>query len=154
MSWILFLSAVGIALVCLELFVPGMVVGILGAFFLLGAVGVTYAKYGAMSGNMALGGLLIASAVLLMLWLTIFPKTGFGRHVITHHTLREGKSADSLDGLQGKEGRAITPLRPAGTALIDGRRVDVLAESGMIDQDQGIHVARVEGNRVFVRKTV
>lgn len=152
MSWILFLSIVGILLVCLEVFMPGAIMGIIGALCLIAAVIVTYVLYGVTSGNLALLGLLIGSTVALILWITLFPRTRLGHVLVTQGDLADSKTSDSLSSLLGKEGQAITPLRPAGTARIEGRRVDVVAESGLIERDSKIKVVRVEGNRVMVRK--
>ena len=52
--------------------------------------------------------------------------------------------------LYGRSGTAITYLRPAGIAAIEGRRVDVLTEGEFIAQGTPIRVVRVEGARVFV----
>ncbi len=152
MSWIILLSVVGILLICLEMFLPGMVIGTAGALCLIGAVVTTYALYGAHDGNVALSTLLIASAVALALWIVVFPKTRSGRSMITSRNLADSKSSESLDALLGKEGQASTPLRPAGAAQFEGRRVDVVAESGLIDQGSSVKAVRVEGNRVMVRK--
>jgi len=43
-------------------------------------------------------------------------------------------------------------LRPSGMAVIDGKRLDVVAESGMIAAGSAIKVIAVEGTRVIVRK--
>jgi len=48
-------------------------------------------------------------------------------------------------------GVALTQLRPSGTAKIGGQRVDVVAESGLIERDTEIKVVAVEGMRVVVR---
>lgn len=53
-------------------------------------------------------------------------------------------------GLRGRMGTAVSYLRPAGIASIDGRRVDVLTEGEFIAQGTPIRVVRVEGARVFV----
>ena len=53
--------------------------------------------------------------------------------------------------LAGIEGITLTPLRPAGTAELEGRRVSVVAETGFIESDTRVRVLRVEGNRVVVR---
>src|SRR5579883_326729 len=58
-------------------------------------------------------------------------------------------SAD-FRGLYGRHGTAVSYLRPAGIASIDGRRVDVLTEGEFIAQGTPIRVVRVEGARVFV----
>jgi membrane-bound serine protease (ClpP class) len=52
--------------------------------------------------------------------------------------------------LVGKIGIAFTTLRPGGTAVIDGRRIDVVADSEYIDKDVKIKVIRVEGIKVVV----
>ncbi len=52
--------------------------------------------------------------------------------------------------LIGKLGIAFTTLRPGGTAVIDGRRIDVVADSEYIDKDAKIKVIRVEGIKVVV----
>ncbi|MGA8574659.1 MAG: NfeD family protein [Candidatus Cybelea sp.] len=58
-------------------------------------------------------------------------------------------SADYRD-LRGRAGTAVSYLRPAGIASIDGRRVDVLTKGEFIAQGTPIRVVRVEGARVFV----
>ncbi|MBV8582407.1 MAG: hypothetical protein JO241_00305 [Candidatus Eremiobacteraeota bacterium] len=58
-------------------------------------------------------------------------------------------SAD-FSGLRGRTGTAVSYLRPAGIAEIDGRLVDVLTQGEFIPQGTPIRVARVEGARVFV----
>jgi membrane-bound serine protease (ClpP class) len=59
-----------------------------------------------------------------------------------------------LSGLAGKSGMAFTTLRPGGTALIDGRKVDVVAAGGMIEQHARIKVLTVEGTKVVVEREV
>lgn len=52
--------------------------------------------------------------------------------------------------LRGRTGTAVSYLRPAGIASIDGRRVDVLTEGEFIAQGTKVRVVRVEGARIFV----
>lgn len=59
-------------------------------------------------------------------------------------------SYPSIKELVGKEGIAFTTLRPGGTAEIDGKRIDVVAESEYITQGTKIKVLRVEGIKVVV----
>jgi len=59
-------------------------------------------------------------------------------------------SYPSEKDLIGKTGIAFTTLRPGGTAKIDGRRIDVIADSEYIDKDVKIKVLRVEGIKVVV----
>ncbi|MBI3991210.1 MAG: hypothetical protein HY350_03570, partial [Candidatus Omnitrophica bacterium] len=56
-----------------------------------------------------------------------------------------------LKGLQGKEGVSITTLRPSGTALIEGKRIDVVTNGVFLQKGTTIKVTIVEGSRVVVR---
>ena len=48
-------------------------------------------------------------------------------------------------------GTAFTNLRPAGTALINGKRVDVVTEGQMIERGCPVQVVAADGLRVVVR---
>lgn len=54
--------------------------------------------------------------------------------------------------LVGRSGVAFTTLRPGGTALIAGRKVDVVAVGGFIERDERVKVVKVEGTKVLVIK--
>jgi membrane-bound ClpP family serine protease len=51
-----------------------------------------------------------------------------------------------LEQFVGRVGRTLTPLRPVGTCEFEGRRVECLAEYGMIERN-----VRVEGVRLVDR---
>jgi uncharacterized membrane protein len=90
---------------------------------------------------------------ILGLWLA--PRTKFGKSLIldTAENRADGFQAPppGLVELVGKSGRAITPLRPSGAALINGRRVDVVTLGEFIETETEVEVLAVEGNRVVVR---
>ena len=50
------------------------------------------------------------------------------------------------------EGKAITDLHPAGTAFIDGKRVDVVSRGEYIEKDSDLLVTAVTANQIVVRK--
>ena len=56
--------------------------------------------------------------------------------------------------LLGKVGVTLTPLRPAGTAEIDGERLDVVTEGGYLDQNTKIQVYKVDSGRIVVRSFI
>jgi len=60
--------------------------------------------------------------------------------------------SEDLIGFMGLAGKAVTDLRPAGTAMINNRRVDVVSRGEYIDKGAGIVVLAVEGNRVVVKQ--
>ena len=55
------------------------------------------------------------------------------------------------NGLE-KSARRFSPLRPAGIAVIDGERVDVVSDGEFIDAGFPVIVTRVDGNRIVVRR--
>lgn len=59
---------------------------------------------------------------------------------------------EKLGDLFGKEGVALTNLRPSGTVRIDNRRIDVVTRGDYIEKGEAVVVVRVEGSRVIVRK--
>lgn len=59
-------------------------------------------------------------------------------------------TSTDYSSLQGKSGVAGSFLRPAGVAIVDGARVDVLTRGEFIPEGTPIRVTRVEGARVFV----
>ncbi len=57
-----------------------------------------------------------------------------------------------LENYLGKEGITLTALHPAGTAMIDGRRLDVVSRGDYIEKGSAIVVGGVTGNQIIVRK--
>ena len=53
--------------------------------------------------------------------------------------------------LLNQTGTAFTTLRPAGTAIINDKRVDVVTEGALIEKGTAIKVVAIEGLRVVVR---
>jgi membrane-bound ClpP family serine protease len=47
----------------------------------------------------------------------------------------------------------MSDLRPAGIALIAGRRLDVVANTGYIEKGDSVVIIRSDGNRILVRKS-
>jgi membrane-bound serine protease (ClpP class) len=67
---------------------------------------------------------------------------------------KEGVSAQSseLESYVGTQGNAVTDLRPAGIAVINGKRVDVVTRGEYLEKDSAIIVTTVTGNQIIVRK--
>lgn len=62
------------------------------------------------------------------------------------------RSAVLRGELVGKEGVALTDLRPSGTALVDNERIDVVTEGPWIEEGTAIRILRAEGYRHVVRE--
>lgn len=145
---VIFLIA-GLALMLLETVLPGMVAGLVGFGCLVAGVIMSYVNHGPRTGNLVLflvlGGLLVAA----LLWVRFFPHSRLGQTFVTRNAL--GALGVSRPELLDQTGTAITVLRPSGTALINGRRVDVVTEGALVDRGAAVKVVATEGLRVVVR---
>ena len=153
---IISLVVAGFLLVFFEVFIPGGILGLIGGIIVMAAIVCAYIFEGPTWGTALLLISSIAGLVGFWLWIKFFPKTPVGRRLILNSDARDWHGSDS-DGtrkdLAGKEGLAHTTLRPAGTAMIDGMRVDVVTRGEMIAAKTPIKVIKVEGNRVVVTTT-
>lgn len=157
-DWLLVLTLVvlGFIFLLIELLIiPGFgLVGILG----LGALG--YGIFVATTRLSLLLGIIIsvASLVIVIGVIRLFPRTGIWKRLILDRSEEKAKgfqaSAKGLEDYIGKTGVSITPLRPSGTAKIEGRRLDVVTEGTFLPKDIKIKVVSVEGNKVVVRKEI
>jgi membrane-bound serine protease (ClpP class) len=60
-------------------------------------------------------------------------------------------AAPARHDLIGREGKAMTDLRPAGVALVDGERIDVVTEGEYIPSGSPVRVLRAESYRHVVQ---
>lgn len=142
----------GLILVGAEIFVPGGVLGVIGALALLGSIITGFLAFPSYGGYIATG-IVVLVGVAIVLWIKFFPKSRVGKKMIVSQDLASSKGTEAdLKELLGKEGKATSDLRPAGFALIDGRRVDVVTQGQMISKGEAVRVIEVEANRVVVRK--
>jgi membrane-bound ClpP family serine protease len=146
------LVTAGLALLFLEIFVPGGVLGIIGGLALLTAIVCGFIEFPHPYGLVSALGILAVSGVSLALWVRLVPGSLLGRKIALAEDGRAFKSSDRMDSLVGAEGVAQSALRPAGIARFNGQRVDVVAEGQYIDAGARIRVVAVEGNRVTVRE--
>ena len=159
----LIIFGVGLALVGVEiLLIPGF-----GLFGIIGGLGITAGLYlslmGALptSADFTRAGLILSTTVLLIVvsaWAMIRSLPGSSRLAKSGIFLlqRTGRaigyeSAESRVDLVGVTGKAITDLRPSGTALFGDERVDVVSESEWITEGTPIRIISAEGYRHVVR---
>jgi membrane-bound ClpP family serine protease len=64
---------------------------------------------------------------------------------------RQQEQQSHLQSYIGKQGTAVTILRPVGVVRIDGERIDAMAETGSIEAESTIEVVAVYDNQVKVR---
>jgi membrane-bound serine protease (ClpP class) len=151
LALIIVLIVLGTLLVAAEVFIPGMVAGILGGCAILAAIVLGYWHYGFAVGNFMLLLTGLAALIGFFAWLHFFPRTFVGRRLLLKEKIKSVADHPHFETLLGKKGIALTPLRPSGTALVDGNRIDVIAEGDMIAAQEKIKIVQVDGVRVVVR---
>jgi membrane-bound serine protease (ClpP class) len=148
------LFAIGIILIFLEFFVPGGITGVLG---LLAVIASLFMASGNVV-NIALS-LLIALAVSITVFIIFVKVLGrkmslFKKIILTDSTNTEKGYVSNPNRIEliGKQGIAYTDLRPAGTALFEEERIDVVTEGSFIPKGTPIKVIKTEGSRIVVRE--
>jgi len=153
-GWILLLFAAGMALVLAEFFVPGLICGVLGSLLVLASGGLACYTY---PDHVLFIILVYALGVCICVAIGMYmmSRTRAAKHLILGDSQQLAAgwvAADSDLGLVGMQGKAITTLRPAGTILVDGKRLDAVTNGGYIEKDAEIRVIEVHGSRIVVEK--
>jgi membrane-bound serine protease (ClpP class) len=156
----------GVVLLFIELFVtPGFgVLGVAGIGCILASLFMAQVPHlpggpwlprgvevrGALT-NLSLS-LLLAFAAGILLARALPETRAFQRLMLaTVEDPRAGYQASAPTGaLVGLTGTCLTPLRPSGIGLFDGRRLNVIARGEFIEKDRRIRVAEAHGNRIIV----
>ncbi|MFH0953489.1 MAG: NfeD family protein [Verrucomicrobiota bacterium] len=154
LQFYIILVIVGLFLIGAEIFLPGGVIGVLGVMALAGAmiVGFSPAVFGLQGGLLSALIIVVLVGLCIAAWVKYFPKTSMGRRMTLEKDGKTFKAASEVESLIGKEGVALSILRPSGIAKIDGRRVDVVADGTWIESGKRIKVMGVSGPRVLVRE--
>lgn len=146
---------VGFVLVVVEMYIPGFgVPGVLGVLLLGGGVWALQPT--------PFEALMIIVVIVLLLCIALsvcIHSASKGRlsksKLVLHETATPQENAENpLTYYVGMQGKAITVLRPAGMALVNGVKLNVVSDGEFIDADDEIVVIGVDGNRICVRKAV
>lgn len=154
-AWAVILFIAGVILILAEFVVPGLLCGILGGLFIIVSGGIAYSSYPdalLMIVIVELGG--VFAAILLGMYLLAGTRAGKGLILDDSQNAGAGwVAADSDISLDGTEGEVYSALRPAGTIIIDKKRIDAVANGSFIDKGARVRVIEVRGSRVVVEET-
>lgn len=143
------LLLVGAALLFAEIFLPGMIAGVVGFCCLVAGVIMGYVEFSPRTGTFILLGVIFGLVGGFALWIKYFPGSRYASLFVSRGVV--GNIDAEQSELLHQKGTAYTNLRPSGTALINGRRVDVVTEGGLIERGTPVQVIALEGLRVVVR---
>lgn len=144
----------GIALIGLEMFIPGGIVGTVGVVTLV------YAIIYVNKSTYYIAFILIISLILAVI-LYYVNRNVFHKKLMFLDRLVLNDSISTKDGYVASESRlellgqkliAYTDLRPAGVAILDNEKLDVVTDGDFIEKGNKIEVIRVEGMRIVVKK--
>ena len=142
----------GFVLIGMEIFLPGGLLGIIGALIWLAAAAVGYFQFDAPWNTLSAIGLLFLLILPFILWMRFFPKSRMGRNLTLSDNLDTSQSHTKPDIELGAAGEALSNLRPAGIALIEGKRIDVMADADWIEAGKSVHVVAVQNATITVRE--
>ncbi|MCR8641982.1 nodulation efficiency protein NfeD [Paenibacillus sp. N1-5-1-14] len=149
----LILFGVGVIFLLLELIVVSFgILGIVGGLCVFTGV-IQAAPNPTEALYAAIVAVVLAVGIVLIVLKKFARSSSWQRFILKEQlTTEEGYiSAPDQRFRLAQRGVALTPLRPAGTASIDGTRVDVVTQGEFIASGSQIEVIQVEGVRVVVQ---
>lgn len=145
--------AVGVALLVLEVFMPGFgLCGISGLILLSVGIIMTWYNYGVVSGLAVTLISLAVAGISISVSIKSASSGKLSKSALVLNDVIEPEENEEMNALVGKEGEAITVLNPVGTAEFDGVRLSVVSEGSYLEKGTRVKVLLVEGNRIVVRE--
>lgn len=148
------LFVVGAILIIIEIFVAGFgLFGLLGVGSIIGSMLLASQSFVQMTISILIA--VVVTAVATFITLKYFGNRGpMKRLVLTAATTTEEGyiSNVSRTELVGEIGKTVTPLRPAGSMIVNGERLDVISEGDYIEQGRKVRIIRTSGIEIVVRE--
>ncbi len=143
------LYILGLFMILLELVVPHGITGFLGVVGILGGIGLSIFTappiYAVIMG-------IFTVIVLPLLFYLVYKKMQLMGGLQEKQGDYSSTVSYDYNYLIGKQGIALSMLRPSGIVLIDNKKVDAVSERDVIKKDEKVEVVKVEGIRIVVRK--
>ena len=155
------LLGLGAIALAVEIFIlPGFgVAGVLGALAIITSMVLAMIGHHPSSGEVAqalavLGASLLITFAVIYAWLRHLPNSGRFRGLLLQGAVHKSQgfvSAPTRGDLVGRDGVAVTDLRPSGTARVGEERLDVVTEGEYVPQGSRVQVVQSDGYRHVVR---
>lgn len=147
------LQFLGVGVIIAEIILPsGGLLSLLAATILGYSLYVVFHEVSTSAGYLFVAADVVSLPVLVIVGLKLLAKSPV--------TLRKKLSREEgvvsqspeLEKYLGMEGEAVTDLHPGGTAVINGKRLDVVSRGDYIVKGTKLIVWKVTGNQIIVRK--
>ncbi len=145
----LILILIGVVLLVAEIFIPSFgITGLIGIVSILAGVIFTADTF--------IGGLLLFTVILIvaviLMYIAYRIVSSVKSPLVLKEAIEDEKPNEKLEFFVGKEGVALTPLRPSGTADFDGVRLDVLTRGNFIEKGSKVTVEEINGKKILVKQ--
>lgn len=155
MNMVLLLFLFGILLLAGEVFVPGAILGIIGAICMLVGCVFSFMTFGTVGGLVATGIavlLLLLTVYIELVWL---PKTAFGQRLVVKSRVDATSQPPvaELSAVLDQPAEAMTPLVPSGYVRVGGRRYEAFSQSGHVAKGESLRVVGIDNFRLIVSRT-
>ena len=162
MTWGLLLVLLGLLLLIAEVFIPsyGMLSVLSIVAFVVGITMIFRAPEseggGTTAGLLTLIAMFILIPIITFLGLRLWPRTPMGKRLMLHEPTEDTSMASlpeyrELEQLKGQIGKTVTPHRPSGVTLLQGRDVDTKTEGIFLEAGEWVRVIDVRAGQVTVR---
>jgi len=147
---IILLILVGIIMLILEILIlPGLIAGIIGALMILGGIWYAFQELGNTVGSIiALITITVTSATIYL----AFRYNVWRRFSLQQSSDSKIERVDEMDIKTGEQGKALSALRPMGTAVFHNKKVEVQSLGEMIEANSTVEVIEVMANKLIVKK--
>ena len=147
-----YLLTAGVVLMAVELIVPGF-----GLFGVAGMVCLSCGGYYLLGGGMTALSVIVGFYLLLAVGIAVLclylPRESKWNPFVLWDKQSNSKGytgGSDLSAFVGLQGVALTALRPAGTVLVEGQRLDVSSLGDYIPKNAQVRIIKTEGSKIFV----
>lgn len=152
--WLVLTYLGGLILILAEFLLPGGICGVIGGMGVLVSVGLAF-NYFPESAALIIVGQVAGVIAALILGIKLYPISPVGKAMILADSQDpdEGYTNLATDAsLVGQRGEVFSALRPVGTAVIEGKRYQVVSNGTAIEKGASVRVVEVHGNRIVVER--
>lgn len=151
MIWMYGLILIGLLFLFFEIFfVPGTtIVGLVGLAIAGFGIYRLYVDHSVFSGTV---GLLITATGFLTLLIIGFRQRSWEQYAINEKLKGRTNVLQEEEVKIGDSGKAISAIKPAGKARINGENYEVQAYSDFIDEGEALTVSKVQGKTIYVHR--
>lgn len=155
MTLAIILLLTAFSLVTLELMIPSF-----GLLSLMAACSYGFSIAMAFEEGTTVGWTFVSLGVVLapvavVFGIKLLPRTPLGRRLLlaapTADSIQRGTLSDHRQAYLGRSGVTLTELRPAGTALFDNQKLDVVSDGPFIPKNTPVTMISIQGMRSVVK---